>query len=1021
MTLQPKCRIALLGNVRVCLPDREITRFRTHKTSALLGCLALRLPARLDREMLVEWFWPGLKSEAARNNLSTALSSLRAQLEPPNTKGRILLADRLQVGLNPEAVVTDVMEFERFLDDARVAEAEGTRAGLLEQALVLYHDGLMPDCYDDWILPEQTRLCERCANSLRQLAHVYGSQGQNEAALNAANRLIALDTLDEESYQIKMRLLLQQGRVSAAQETLDALKILLLRELGVEPGETTRRLLTTWEPAEEQSLFERKLPLRSIAVPEAPPAPRKQADTQEQETIAPLPLQLTRFFGRGEELDRLLAWLRSDNTSPETEENRAAMPRLVTLTGPGGAGKTRLALEAAAGLSSAYRGRIRFVALADVPHVRLLSFALSHALRPPPSIGTADPLESALKWLQNGPCLLVLDNFEHLLDSEERPGKMDHRIASPAVAWVRLLLERAPDLTCLVTSRRVLGLQSEQELALSSLALPRDPANLNAVGECASVALYVDRAQQTKPDFALTAANAESIGDLCRRLEGMPLAIEMAAAWSKLITPQKMLERMEHQLDVLVSRHRDLPARHRSLRATCEWSYALLPPDLQRFFACLAVFPGGCTLEAAEAVCGRDALEHLARLQEHSLLVVETPRQPEQGARYRLLEPLRAFAAEKLRQSQEERETHARFVNYFLDFIMALAPRLEEADSGAWLEQLDAEHRNIMAVLRGSVTAEIRTQHPAEGAQIQAMSLAARAIRAALELRQFFTRRGYHEEALDFFQMALALPELQQNQEAYSDLLSAVGNCCNDMTRFEEAYSFHTRCLTIRKNLGDSRRIASTLHNLGNALIGIGEDTGDSKRFLEAMAYLHEALQINRQMENTGWEAYNLNSLGTAAKDSGDLGSARRYYEQSLQLRREHKHLPGIPNVLFNLGTLARIQEDFENSLTHYRDALLTSLETGERIMLLRSLDCMALIACSQQQWPRAAILIGASNAALNRFAMQRFPVERSDIETAMETLRRQMDADTYLQARQQGSAMSLEEAADFASSPTFI
>ncbi len=1062
MTLQTKCRITLLGNVCVCLPDREITRFRTHKTGVLLGCLALRLPAQLNRDTLLELFWPELETEAARNNLSTALSSLRAQLEPPDAKGRLLLADRLQVGLNPEAVVTDVMEFERFLDAARLAAAEETGAGLLEQALALYHNGLMPGCYDDWILPEQTRLRERCANALRQLAQVYGTRGQNEAALNTANRLIALDTLDEESYQIKMRLLLQEGRAAAAQETFEALKTLLQRELGVEPEETTRRLLTSREPGQEQAMPARVSTLRSLAIPEPPSAPPpspvlpdekeaseakklgewkagqggssaletqaaseeaqtfrpEQAGAREMETAAPLPLQLTRFFGRREELDRLLAWLQPDSAFANPEEAGAAAPRLVTLTGPGGAGKTRLALEAAARLSHAYRGRIRFVALADVPHPRLLSFALTHALRLPPA---ADPLEGALEWLQNGPSLLVLDNFEHLLDSEEKSGKMEHRIASPSAAWARLLLERAPGLTCLVTSRRVLGLQGEQELALSSLALPRGPADPVAPGECASVALYVDRAQQAKPDFALTAANAETIGDLCRRLEGMPLAIEMAAAWTKIITPHKMLERMEHQLDVLVSRRRDLPARHRSLRATCEWSYALLSEDLQRFFARLSVFPGGCTLESAEAVCGGDALEHLARLQEHSLLVVETPRQPEESARYRLLEPLRAFAAEKLRQGEDGRETQARFVDYFLEFIMALAPKMEEAGSGASVERLDAEHRNIMAALRGSLITESRIQNQAEGEQIQAGMLVSRALRAALELRLFFTHRGYHEEALDFFQMALALPELQQNQEAYSDLLSAVGNCFKDMARFAEAYAFHTRCLAIRQELGDSKRTAATLHNMGNALYGFGKDSGNRKLCLDAMAYLLDALQINRQMGNTVWEAYNLNSLGSAAKEWGDLELARRYYEQSLQLRREHKNIPGISHVLFNLGNLDRIQEDYDHSLTYFRDALTTSLESGDRATLLRTLDCMALIACRQQQWPRATILIGASSAALNRFAMQRIPEEQSGIEATVHTLCRQMDADAYSRAQQQGSAMSLEEIANFASSHAIV
>lgn len=291
-----------------------------------------------------------------------------------------------------------------------------------------------------------------------------------------------------------MRLLLQQGRATAAQETFEALKTLLLRELGVEPGETTRQLLTAWQPEQEQVVFVRASSTRPIAVPDAlsallssptPPdqeeaseltslltrkatqgnssmleteaaseqaqaALREQEGRGETETAAPLPLQLTRFFGRREELARLLEWLQPEDNRAQPDsaivnpaETRASAPRLVTLTGPGGAGKTRLALEAAARLPPAYRGRIRFVALADIPHARLLSFALSHALRLP-SPGTADPMVDALKWLQNGTALLVLDNFEHLLDSEEKPGKTEYRIASPAAAWARLLLERVP-------------------------------------------------------------------------------------------------------------------------------------------------------------------------------------------------------------------------------------------------------------------------------------------------------------------------------------------------------------------------------------------------------------------------------------------------------------------------------------------------------------------------------------------------------------------------------------------------
>ena len=1013
----------LMGGVRVSLPDRELTRFRTHKTGALLGCLALRLPARLSREQLTELFWPGLAEEAARNNLSTALSSLRSQLEPPGTKGQVLLADKQQVGLNPEAVVTDVMEFERFLEQARSTETEAARGHLLAQAIALYRDGLMPDCYEDWILPEQTRLRERCANALRDLATCYGICGEYEAALNAANRSISLDALDEEAYRLKMRLLMEQGRAAAAQETYAALQALLQRELGAEPGETTRKLAAALELGKALSfapaLVTRAVTCepgikntrqKTVSVPQtqasdtetffsqsAREGKSEQKEMWEAETL--LPLQLTRFFGRREEMATLQVWLHPDN-APEApdqaEERRATKSRLVTLTGPGGAGKTRLALEVAARLSEAYRGRLRFVTLADIPHTRLLSFALAHALHLPPS-PAADPLQAALEWLQGGPALLVLDNFEHLLNDNELPGKTDPSTTASAAAWVRLLLERAPHLTCLVTSRRIMGLQGEQEFTLSSLSLPQNDADLNAMQNTASVALYVDRAQKAKPDFALTTANAAAIGELCRRLEGMPLALEMTAAWVKTITPHKMLERMAQQLDMLVSRQRDLPARHRSLRATCEWSYALLAEDLRQCFTRLSVFQDGCTLEAAEAVCGERALEQLARLQEHSLvLVVEEG----ESLRYRLLEPLRAFGAEKVKERGDEAEANALFCDYFFTLAETLGPELEGENAIAHLNTLDVEFRNLMAAFYRGLDNEGR---------------APRAWRAALNLRAFFRSRGHSQEGLLFARRALENPAAQRDVAAYSDLVSAVGTFCLNLCIYEAAYQYHLECLALRQSLGDDRRVAATLHNIGTTLEALGTANHDKSKWREAEIFFQQALDLNRALGNALWEAYNLNGLGTIARNLEDYERAMICYEQSLALRHTQKDVLGSAVVLSNMALVARLDKMWTLSHEYHCRTLALTMESGDKILLLRCLDSMAMLLNNQERFYPTVVLLEACRAARKRYGVERQEEELLHIDQAMHIIGQSLSAEEILLAQQQGHAISLDAAVNYA------
>jgi predicted ATPase len=346
-----------------------------------------------------------------------------------------------------------------------------------------------------------------------------------------------------------------------------------------------------------------------------------------------LPLQFTRFFGRREEIERLTKMLSSgegqrvgdERSRPDASLNLHPS-RLVTLTGPGGSGKTRLALEVAERCVAARRGAVWFVPLADLSDPRLIIDAIRDALHLTPSPEAA-PLEQVVAALSHQPTLLVLDNFEHLV--------------AAGAPLIRTLRERVPTLQCLVTSRQRLEVEGEREFPVLPLPTPEEWNNPEQLSLYESVQLFVDRAQAVQPDFQVTNANAAAVAELCHRLEGIPLALELAAARIRLLTPAQMLAHLEHRLDFQTSSRRDATARHRTLRAAVDWSYELLSSELQQFFAWLSVFRGGWTLQAAAAVCEESAaLDYLSQLQACSLIVAE---EISGESRFRMLETLREY------------------------------------------------------------------------------------------------------------------------------------------------------------------------------------------------------------------------------------------------------------------------------------------------------------------------------------------------------------------------------------------
>jgi predicted ATPase/DNA-binding SARP family transcriptional activator len=723
--------IELLGSLRAVgtgtLHGREITRFRTQKTAALLAFLAFGRTRDHSRESLIGMLWPDCDEAAGRNSLSASLSALRRDLEPLNARvpsGSVVKADRASVGLCADCVSTDVFQFERALRDSETLEG-APRVAALTRAVELYHGPLLPGFNEEWVAAEQRRLEEAYFRALRRLLVELKKGGETARAIQFAERGVALDPSREEAHRDLIGLYTVVGQISAARRQFRELERQLEAD-GAVPSANTRRLM---EEVERRAQTVTTSPARASTAAETPHnASSLMPETAPEPLPAPskprvfLPSGWTRFFGRESEISRLVELL----STPDV--------RLVTLTGPGGSGKTRLSIEAARRLAPGFDGSIYFVALADLQDANLLAEAVRDALRAhgagqsgAPSAPT--PTEDVAAMLSGTSSLLLLDNFEQIVDG--------------GCEWVSELLAMLPQLQILVTSRRRLNARAEREFVVLPLPTPRQAAlhldTPEALAQYHSVQLFSDRAQAVRPDFAITCANSSIVAQLCRRLDGIPLAIELAAARSKVLTPAQMLQRLERSLDVLATNHKDVEARHGSLRATMAWSFDLLPPELRPFWLKLSAFRGGWTLESAEIVAEEGfALDYLEALQECSLVAAEETALSDGGEmRFRMLETLREFAQEQLQDGDRAR-VEERYAGYFVRLAEEAEPHLRGPEQASWLERLEREQDNFRAVLSWSLERD-----------------PALALRLGAALGPFWETRGHYAEGRSWLERAL--------------------------------------------------------------------------------------------------------------------------------------------------------------------------------------------------------------------------------------------------------------------------
>ena len=894
----PPCLVLqFLGLPQLYLEDKPIATDR-RKAIALLAYLAVNdidlAGQRYSRESLSALLWPDYEQAKAFSNLRRTIWEVHQAIGED-----WLLAERESVHLNSEAKIDlDVARFQELLSQARQQSDPGRRIPLLSEAVKLYRNHFLTgfslkDAYpfNEWTYAESEELRRQLAGALTTLSKDYCELSQVEKAMPYARRLVALDPLHEAAHRQLMEVYIQSGQHSASLKQYQTCEQILRKELNLDPQPET------------QALYKkiRKGEITSVQV-EKP-----------REIITPkhnLPLQLSTFVGREKEQDQIRKLL---------EKNR-----LVTLGGAGGIGKTRLALQVGQTLLNDYRDGVWFISLDSLSDPALVPPTVASVFgvreRPDRSM-----IEILVNVLREKITLLILDNCEHLLDS--------------CVQLVTSLLTHCPNLKILATSREILNMNGEAVCFLPSLSIPEDNKLLaEQLTEYESVQLFTERAMLAQPSFELTQENAATVVNICSKLDGIPLAIELAAARVNILNVEEIFRQLHNSFSLLSNNRRSTLQRHQTLRASMNWSWGLLSEEEQRFMRQLSVFAGGWTLESAQAICEDDVLNLTSALVKKSLIMVN--HESEYETRYRFHEIVRQYAREKLTVSVEEANISTRHLKYFLQLSEQAEFQLRSAEQVKWFSRIFDERDNIRAALIwAGKTDDVETglyisgrldrfwdsSDLREGArwldeflrkpESKAYPLAR--AKALFTQGRLLTWLGQSDQARSAAQECLDLYRACDNKEGEVEGLLLLGYILEGPKGVE----LSLQALALAQALDDIWRQARALANLGWI---------DSRDFTGRIGYWEKAIPLFRKAGDLRWLAALLGSLGFYLALNGDIEPAQKCLDEAtLLLQQLNRQNLVSNNARYGYAQIALMRGDYERARALLQETAAVNKESG--------------------------------------------------------------------------------------------
>jgi predicted ATPase/DNA-binding SARP family transcriptional activator len=893
------------------------------KRRALLAVLLLEPNRVVSREHIIDSLWGEEPPDTARNTVQVYVSQLR-KLLPEGMLETAAPGYRLVV--DPETV--DLFEFVRLSEEGRTALRAGDAAGAAETlraALALWRGAPLADlAWEPFAQAEIVRLEELRVAALEDRIEADLALGRHGQVIGELERLVAEHPLRERLRGQLMLALYRADRQADALAVYQRARRTLVEELGVEPSESLRKL--------ERAILAHDPSLNAAQARTTPP--RR------------VPTPPTPLLGRERELAALADLVRKEET------------RLVTLTGTGGIGKTRLALELVRRLAPEFEQGAAVAGISTLREPALVVRAILEVLEIP-EVGQ-DPEDLLVRALASSNLLLLVDNFEQVL---------------PAARIIARVLERSPHLKVIVTSRAPLHLAAEREFPVPPLA------------DDEAAELFIARAQAANPNFALSEQNAAAVAELCARLDGLPLAIELAAARTKVLPPATLLSRLGNRLELLTGGRRDAPQHQQTLRTTLDWSYDLLDRDAQRLFARLGVFAGGGTLSSAEAVCDGDVsvLDGLAALVDESLV---SQRETADGEpRFSMLEIVREYALERLTASGEGDEIRRRHLDHFVAFSEHVAPELIGGDQIEWFARVEEEHDNLRAALAYALE----------------VGDSSAALRLVVGVRRFWHIHGYLAEGRQALESALALTSGEPS-ELRANALNMIGILAGEQGDFDTAQGKFKAALDEARAVGATRAISSALSNLGTMAFFGGELDAARDLYKESIAYFASLGDVRGQ-------ALAKENVGLMALTAGDVPEAVTWLTDALELARDVGDDRETAAAARSLAAAMIELGDTEEATSLVSESLTLARGLGEPNGIAVCLETFAGISATGGDAERAATLFGASDSVRASIGAQRQPDQQILYERWLARTLAALDTSTYSRRYEDGRALTLDEA----------